>query len=107
MTLNGFVVVFLLVIGILFMLIAAIGLLRMPDVFLRMSAATKAATLGILCVLGAAAIHFADATITLRVVAIALFLYITAPIAAHMIGRAAYADPDVHPWEGTVRDEMG
>jgi multicomponent Na+:H+ antiporter subunit G len=101
----GLLTMVLLVVGTLFMFIAAIGLVRMPDLFLRMSAATKASTLGILCMLGAAALHFGDMVIALRVLAIAGFLYLTAPIAAHMIGRAASADPKVTLWEGTVVDE--
>jgi multicomponent Na+:H+ antiporter subunit G len=101
----GVLTVVLLVVGTLFMLIAAIGLVRMPDLFLRMSAATKASTLGILCMLCATALHFGDMVIALRVLAIASFLYLTAPIAAHMIGRAASADPKVSLWEETVVDE--
>lgn len=105
LSLRAFVTALLLVVGTLFMLIAAIGLVRMPDLFLRMSAATKAATLGILCVLGGVALHFGDVVVVLRAVAIALFLSLTAPVAAHMIGRAASADPKVRLWEGTVVDE--
>jgi len=103
--LAGVLTALLLLTGSIFMLVAAVGLVRMPDLFLRMSAATKASTLGILCVLGGAAIHFGDAVVTLRTLAIALFLYLTAPIAAHMIGRAASADPSVRLWEGSVVDE--
>ncbi len=95
----------LLVIGTFFMVVASIGIMRMPDVFLRLSATTKAATLGLLCMLGAAAIFFGDTAIALRTLAIALFLIFTTPIAAHMIGRAASSDKNSYLWEGTVVDE--
>lgn len=103
--LSGVLTALLLIVGTLFMLIAAVGVVRMPDLFLRMSAAAKAATFGIVCVLGGAALHFGDPVIALRTLAIALFLYLTTPIATHMIGRAASADPHVRLWEGTVVDE--
>lgn len=98
-------VVGLLLVGTLFIVVAGIGLVRMPDVFLRMSATTKASTLGIVCVIAASVLYFGDAAIALRGLAIALFLTLTTPIAAHMVGRAASADPAVCVWEGTVVDE--
>lgn len=95
----------LLIIGTFFMVVAGIGIVRMPDVFLRLSATTKAATLGIVCMLGAAALYFGDVAVALRTLAIALFLIVTTPIAAHMIGRAASVRPGACLWEGTVLDE--
>ncbi|HEY8943471.1 MAG TPA: monovalent cation/H(+) antiporter subunit G [Polyangiaceae bacterium] len=87
------------------MLLAGLGVVRMPDVLLRMSATTKAATLGAGCMLGAAALHFEDMGITTRAVAAIVFLLATAPVAAHMIGRAAYF-ARVPLWEGTWKDEL-
>lgn len=95
----------LLVIGVFFMAIAAIGVLRMPDTFLRMSASTKAATLGVGGILSAAALHFNEIGIASRAVAIILFVLLTAPVAAHMIGRAAYRR-NVGLWKGTILDEL-
>ncbi len=84
------IMVALILIGGFFCLVAGLGVLRLPDVLIRMHASTKAGTLGSGLVMGAVAIYFADtATITRAVVAI-LFLLITAPVAAHMIGRAAF-----------------
>ncbi len=93
------------VIGSLFILVSAIGLLRMPDLYMRMSATTKAATLGVGFVLLGTAIHFWDVGIISRAVIIISFLLLTAPIAAHMIGRAAYFD-GVPLWKGTSHDEL-
>lgn len=95
----------LMIIGAVFMLLAAIGVVRMPDLYLRMSATSKAATLGVICVMLAAALHFNDFAITARIIAIIVFLILTAPVAAHKIGRAAYfAGPGL--WLGTRRDEL-
>ena len=96
----------LLLTGTLFMLLAGFGLLRMPDLFLRMSAATKASTLGAGFILLAAAIHFEDLGTTSRALATIVFIFLTAPVAAHRIGRAAYFD-GVPLWTGTRRDDLG
>lgn len=71
-----------------FCLIAAIGILRLPDALLRMHASTKAGTLGSTLVLVAAMLVFWQGIVTTKGVASVLFLLLTAPIAAHMIGRA-------------------
>jgi multicomponent Na+:H+ antiporter subunit G len=84
------IVILLSSLGALFIFLAAIGVVRMPDLYLRISVTTKAATLGIGLVLIAAAIYFNDLSITTRVSAIILFMLLTAPVGAHMIGRASY-----------------
>ena len=94
----------LLVSGGAFACIAGLGLVRMPDVYIRMHAATKAGTLGTGLILAAVAIHFADAGVAIRTLAAIAFLLITAPVAAHMIGRAAYRT-GVPLWEGSIIDE--
>jgi multicomponent Na+:H+ antiporter subunit G len=87
---NEFAQAALLVIGTVFLLAAAIGVLRMPDLFTRMQAATKAATLGISCVLFAVALHMNDLGVAVRAFFTVVFFFLTAPVAAHMIARAAY-----------------
>lgn len=103
--LSEILVITLMLAGAFFMFVAGIGMLRMPDLFLRMSSTSKAGTLGAGLLLLAAVIHFGDFVITTRLVAIILFLMSTAPVAAHMIGRAAYFD-GVPLWKGTVRDDL-
>jgi multicomponent Na+:H+ antiporter subunit G len=76
--------------GLAFMTVAGLGLLRMPDLLTRMHASSKAGTLGAALVLGAVALHFGDAAITVRVVVVCVFLLLTAPVASHVIARAAY-----------------
>jgi multicomponent Na+:H+ antiporter subunit G len=101
---NALVAV-LLVLGALFMLLAAIGLLRLPDVYLRMSAASKAATLGAALVLLGAAAHFGSLEVAGRALVIVAFLFLTAPVAAHVIGRAAHRRGSPL-WAGTTVDEL-
>ena len=102
---SEIVISFLIVSGGLFAFIAALGVLRLPDVLTRMHASTKAGTLGCGLILVAAAFHFGDTgTVGLCIVAI-VFLFLTAPVAAHMIGRAAYRT-GVPMSDRTVIDEM-
>lgn len=96
----------LLVLGGLFSLVAALGMLRLPDTVMRMHAATKAGTLGVGFILAAAAIRFADTGVTLKALAAILFLLLTAPVAAHLIGRAAYYS-GIRLWHCTWTDELG
>jgi len=94
-----------LFVGALFMLLAAVGVLRMPDLFTRMQASTKAATLGVGCILLGVTLHFDTLAVTTRALAVIAFVFLTAPVAAHMIARAAYF-VGVPLWEGTVIDEL-
>jgi multicomponent Na+:H+ antiporter subunit G len=71
-----------------FVLVAAIGIVRLPDLLTRMHASTKAGTLGSLLVLVGLAVFTGSTMVISKVVATSLFLLLTAPIAAHMIGRA-------------------
>lgn len=95
----------LMLIGALFLLLAAVGVVRMPDLFTRMQPATKAATLGIACTMLAVAVHFGEIDVTSRALAAIVFFLLTAPVTAHLVGRAAYF-VGVPLWEGTVVDEL-
>ena len=79
----------LILLGGAFGVIGALGLLRMPDILTRMHASTKIGTLSCGLVVAGAAVHFGDGSTGVRAVLIILFLLLTAPIAAHLIGRAA------------------
>jgi monovalent cation/proton antiporter MnhG/PhaG subunit len=95
----------LLMIGAAFALLAGAGVVRMPDLFTRMQAATKASTLGIGSIVLAVAIHFGEMGITTRALTVIIFVFLTAPVAAHMIARAAYF-VGVPLWERTIIDEL-
>lgn len=86
---TDIIIALFLLLGGFFALIAAIGVLRLPDVLMRMHASTKAGVLGSSLILIACAIYLQETEITARVVAIILFLMLTSPIGAHMIGRAS------------------
>lgn len=95
----------LLLFGIIFVFIAGVGVVRMPDLFLRMSASTKAATLGLMLILLGTAVFFRDVGVASRAIATAIFVFLTAPVSAHLIGRAAYSD-GVKLSEKTQLDEL-
>ncbi len=99
------VVLILLFTGAFFLLLASVGVVRMPDLFTRMQAATKAATLGAGCMLLAVAVYFNNFGVTVRALLVIAFIFLTAPVAAHMIGRAAYFI-GVELWRGTKLDEL-
>jgi multicomponent Na+:H+ antiporter subunit G len=94
----------LALLGASLVLLAAVGIVRMPDLYTRMQAATKASTLGLGCVLGAAVISLADSSTFVRAVSIGAFVMLTSPVSNHVIARAAYLTK-VPLWSGTVVDE--
>jgi multicomponent Na+:H+ antiporter subunit G len=75
-----------------FAFIAGLGVLKLPDVLTRMHASTKAGTLASLLILVAVAIEFWTLDVTAKAVAAILFLMLTAPLAAHLLGRSAVED---------------
>lgn len=89
----------------IFILLSAIGIVRMPDFYLRLSVTVKATTLGIGLMLVAAAVFFGEISTTSKVVSIIFFLVLTAPVAAQIIGRTAYVI-GVPLWKKSVLDEL-
>lgn len=99
--------VILILLGALFCAISAFGMIRLPDVYLRSHAATKSATLGVLCILIGTFFYF---WLFLDVVSIKLllgivFVFITSPVAGHLNGRAAYRS-GVPLWDQSVQDDL-
>ena len=80
-----------LLLGSAFVLIGAIGLYRLPDLFMRLHGPTKATTLGVGGVIVASLIYFSNrqAGISLHELLISLFLFISAPVSAYMLAKAA------------------
>lgn len=91
--------------GATFTLLAAVGVVRLPDLLTRMHASTKSATLGVMMVMTGVALHFAEEVVVARAMAIVFFVLLTAPVAAHVLGRAGYF-VGVKFWEGTIKDEL-
>lgn len=95
----------LLVVGSLFSLAAAIGLVRLPDLYTRMHAASKAGTMGSCLMLVALAIVTSDLAVTLRALAGVLFFLLTVPISSHLLAKAAH-HAGYPLWPGSVRDDL-
>jgi multicomponent Na+:H+ antiporter subunit G len=96
----------LLLFGAGLMLLAAVGVARLPDVFARLQAGTKAASLGLAAIFAGTAIATAGTVSVIKLLLAIAFQFATAPVAAHVIGRAAYRS-GAPMWEGTVVDELG
>ncbi len=103
---KDIIVSLLLWAGAIFTLLGALGTLRMPDLYTRLQASTKAGTLGVSCIMVAAALHFMDLAVAVRAVLVVAFLFLTAPVAAHIIARAAHFTR-VPLWSRNIIDELG
>ncbi len=81
----------LIIIGAFFTLVGSIGLYKLPDFFMRLHGPTKATTLGVGALLIASALYFSFKTddISLHEILITVFLFITAPVSAHLMAKAA------------------
>lgn len=91
--------------GMFFTLVSAIGILRMPDLYTRMQAAAKAGTLGVALTVASVGVYYPELTYIALAAVIVLFIFLTAPIASHLIGRAAYF-VGVPKWDGHTRDDL-
>ncbi|MEE6271847.1 monovalent cation/H(+) antiporter subunit G [Georgenia wangjunii] len=85
--------------------IAALGLVRFPDLLSRMHAATKPQVLGLMLLMAGVSLVQRNATVTWTLVLVIMFQLITGPISAHMLGRAGYRTGKVHA-EQLVVDEL-
>ena len=94
----------LFVAGATFAVLAGVGVLRMPDVFTRMQASTKASTLGLGCLLAAMALQNPEFPFVIRAASIIAFMLLTTAVAAHVIARAV-ARSGAPLWKGTLVDE--
>lgn len=97
----------LVLLGSLLTLLSAIGAIRLPDVYTRSHAISKSTTLGIMCILLGAFLYFLfeNNHFNSRLLLGIIFIFMTSPVAAHFISRAAYYT-NVDRWEGTVRDDL-
>lgn len=95
----------LVLIGSAFTFVAAVGLLRLPDLYTRMHAASKAGTLGSCVMLIALAFHAHDPAVAMRSIVGVMFFLLTAPISAHLLAKAAHA-AGFPLWERSASDEF-
>lgn len=96
----------LIVLGILFNLFGCVGLVRFPDVYNRLQAATKCVTLGTVLLLVGVAVASGRGALAAKAVVCAVFILVTSPTAAHAIAKGAYAS-GVALWEKTIVDRYG
>lgn len=97
----------MVLIGCLFLLLAAIGIFRFPDFYTRLHASTKLVTLGGIGIFGGSAIAFSAEGAAARVLLIAGFYLVTAPLSGYMIARAGYLRGLAPVRETTSVDEWG
>lgn len=98
-------IMILCTIGAIFILIASIGIYKMPDFYARLSVTIKAATLGVGSILIGVALYFTEFSVTTKTIAIILFLFLTAPVAGYLIGKVAYVN-GTKLWKHSIIDEM-
>ncbi|MFC6826151.1 monovalent cation/H(+) antiporter subunit G [Halopelagius fulvigenes] len=97
MALVDFAVVAFVAAGLFFGLVAAVGIIRLPDLYTRAHATSKSDTLGSVLTLAGVAIVFGADFTAVKTVFLLLFMFITNPTAAHAIARAAH-DQGIEPW---------
>ncbi len=97
-------IAFCLLSGAFFMLVAAIGIVKLPDLYQRLHASSKAATLGVALLLLGAALHSGEMGVVSRCIMAIVFFVLTAPVGAHLITRAAYKHNEPLA-KGTLSDE--
>ena len=95
----------LLILGAIFTLLAAVGVVRLPDLYTRMHAASKAGAVGGGLILLAVALVSMDAAVVLRAIIGVIFVILTTPVAAHLLARASYI-AGYRAGESTVRDDL-
>jgi multicomponent Na+:H+ antiporter subunit G len=103
--LHNLIVGALILFGAFFALVASVGILRLPDLYTRMHAASKAGTLGSGLILVALAVYAQDLATATRALAAVVFFLLTAPLGAHLLARAAYM-AGYRMWGGSIHDDM-
>lgn len=101
------VALFFIIAGTLLSLLSSLGFIRLPDVYTRSHAGTKSVTLGLLCILLGAFLYFwiKDGIVSIRLLLGIVFIFLTAPVAGHLIARSAYRS-GVELADISVRDEL-
>src|SRR5919109_5425382 len=100
------IVSLLLLVGLVFTFAGSLGLLRLPDLFCRMHATGKSSTLGVIGIVLASFIYFSasEAGPSIKELLTVVFVFLSGPVGAHMIARAAYRS-QVPLHERTIVDE--
>jgi multicomponent Na+:H+ antiporter subunit G len=93
--------------GSIIVFVSAIGIIRLPDVYTRSHAASKSSTLGVLSTLVGTLLYFliSEGYFSIRLIMGIFFVFLTAPVAAHLIARSAYRN-EVPLTENSIEDEL-
>jgi multicomponent Na+:H+ antiporter subunit G len=102
---TDFIASVAVVLGAVLGVLSAVGILRMPDVYIRLQVASKASSLGVALLMLGVAVHFSELGVSVRALLVVVFLFLTSPVAAHVIGRAAYLT-GVPLAQGSEPDEL-
>lgn len=102
---KEFLTAVLLISGALLMLLAGLGLFRMPDLFLRLQAAAKASSLGVGVLMGAAALGLGDVSVVARAALGVAFVFVMTPVATLLIAQAAFR-AGLPLWERTHQNDL-
>ncbi|MCK5271877.1 MAG: Na+/H+ antiporter subunit G [Sedimentisphaerales bacterium] len=100
---NEVIGIILISIGLVFDLVGAIGLIRLPDIYNRLQAATKCVTLGTVSLLVGAGVYTGLSHLGMKALLCAWFILLTSPVGAHAIARGAHLF-GVKLWEGSLSD---
>lgn len=103
---NEFIGTVFIIIGLGFDFFGALGLLRLPDVYNRLQAATKCVTLGTSSILFGLFLIKGFSAIGIKALLCMAFILLTSPVSAHALARGAYL-AGVKLWEGSVTDSYG
>lgn len=94
-----------LTMGLFFMLVGAVGVVRLPDVYHRLHAASKCSTLGLLGLVLAAMLHVGTLAVITKSIAVIGFAFVAVPVGSHILAKAAHRD-NAPQWKGTLSDEL-
>ena len=97
--------IFFLIGGLFFMLVGAVGIVRLPDAYHRLHAASKCSTLGMMGLALAACLHVGTVDVIAKSIALILFIFVSNPVGSHMLAKAAHRDK-APQWKGTLSDEL-
>lgn len=100
-----YIAALLVVLGAGFSLIAAVGVLRLPDLYTRLHAASKAGAIGAGLIFLAVAVASLDGAVILRALLGIVFLLLSTPVSAHLLARAAYRSGET-PTPATTVDDL-
>ncbi|RMH24298.1 MAG: hypothetical protein D6693_10065 [Planctomycetota bacterium] len=91
--------------GLFFMVVGALGVVRLPDAYNRIHAASICVTLGLSAMLLAACFHLGAAPIIMKSIITVTFIFVATPIGSHMLAKAAH-DTHQPQWAKTLSDEF-